>query len=333
MRLLPVRSGHIISLTYAADGTQLAARAEPWGRLWLWGLRVGQACLLKEQQNTGPVAFSPDGTLLAIGVERQVGLRDLTTDVERVCLPVGQHVPSCLAFTPDGRTIVSAGRDFPGATQVPFPCCRLWDVTSGRAQVLRAPLGALTVPIALASDASLVLWGDPPPRHAPAQLLLWHVAARMKVAWFRLAVLPKVVAFDRARTRLAVGAGDVVLLYDIRAAVAHIEAELNGTPWAPLTLPLRRPLVALRLPPVGPPRPLEGHVGTVEALAFSADGRWLFSGGRDRTVRRWDVETGRETATWDFGIGVVYSLAVAPDGMTAVAGGNAGRTLVWDLDE
>ena len=33
-----------------------------------------------------------------------------------------------------------------------------------------------------------------------------------------------------------------------------------------------------------------------------------------------------------FGDGALYSLAVAPDGMTAAVGGPDGRIVVWDLD-
>src|SRR5207237_383725 len=45
------------------------------------------------------------------------------------------------------------------------------------------------------------------------------------------------------------------------------------------------------------PAALRGHGGDVRALAFSADGRTLASGGADRTVRLWRVKDGAELGT------------------------------------
>jgi WD40 repeat protein len=76
---------------------------------------------------------------------------------------------------------------------------------------------------------------------------------------------------------------------------------------------------------------LKGHEDCVIVAAFTPDGRTLVTASWDRTIRTWDVETGRQTNSFDWGLGRMFTVAVAPDGMTAAAGGEQPHVVVWDL--
>ena len=70
----------------------------------------------------------------------------------------------------------------------------------------------------------------------------------------------------------------------------------------------------------------------VLALAFSADGRWLASGGTEGDVSIWDVAERREAHTLIGGSSErISALVFSPDGARLVAGGEAGSVEVWDL--
>jgi WD40 repeat protein len=75
------------------------------------------------------------------------------------------------------------------------------------------------------------------------------------------------------------------------------------------------------------------HQGKVSTLAFGPDGRTLYSGGWDGSVRMWDVDRHAERASFTWPVGNrVTALAVSPDGLRAAAGGDIGTVAVWDLD-
>ncbi|MDT9178410.1 MAG: WD40 repeat domain-containing protein, partial [Limnospira sp. PMC 1238.20] len=69
---------------------------------------------------------------------------------------------------------------------------------------------------------------------------------------------------------------------------------------------------------------LTGHSRGVNAVAIAPDGKRAVSASDDKTLKLWDLETGEVLATFT-GEGAMESCAVAPDGVTVVAGDKSGR--------
>ncbi|KAH0562075.1 hypothetical protein GP486_003227 [Trichoglossum hirsutum] len=75
---------------------------------------------------------------------------------------------------------------------------------------------------------------------------------------------------------------------------------------------------------------LEGHTGSVYAVAFSQDGSLLASGSRDHTVKLWNPSTGREVQTLYGHANPVKAVAFSHDGLLLASGSNDTTVRLWN---
>ncbi len=77
-------------------------------------------------------------------------------------------------------------------------------------------------------------------------------------------------------------------------------------------------------------RTLEGHRDDVLAVAFSANGKRLASGGADAEVRVWDSANGATLKALTGHAGAVSALAFSDDGRWLASAGHDGNVRLWD---
>jgi WD40 repeat protein len=72
-------------------------------------------------------------------------------------------------------------------------------------------------------------------------------------------------------------------------------------------------------------------IRTIFDVKFGSDGKTLASGSADKTIKLWDVRTGKETATLKGHTDFVYTVAFSPDEEMLASGGVDRTIILWDV--
>ena len=78
-------------------------------------------------------------------------------------------------------------------------------------------------------------------------------------------------------------------------------------------------------------RTFEGHTDRVESVCLTADGRFALSGGWDKMLKLWDVESGRCLRTQELEERV-DRVGLSSDGKYAISQCRTGKITKWFLD-
>jgi WD40 repeat protein len=356
-------TGHtkaVSAVVFAPDGHTLAAASDD-DTVILWDLthrdRPRQLGTPLTGQNAAATAFAPDGRTLATtaasGNDGTVTLWDLSDRdrPRRLGRPLTGHTEAvyALAFTPDGRTMVTASAD---------QTVRLWDLRDrNQARQVGPPLAGHTGGVYVAalardgqtlatagSDGTVIIWEMADLDRQVGPPLTGHTGEVWGVAF----------APD-GRTLAAAGAKGAVTMWDMteRDRPHQLGQPLTDTTarlWGLTIAPDGRTLATAngngtvslwdltdrdQPHPLG--QPLTGLADAVYAVAFARDGRTLAAAGADGTVILWDLTDRNQphplgqplTGHTDAALAVAF----APDGRTLATGSADGIVMVWDLTD
>jgi WD40 repeat protein len=76
---------------------------------------------------------------------------------------------------------------------------------------------------------------------------------------------------------------------------------------------------------------VRGHSDWVNSVTFSPDGKQAISGSNDKTIKLWDIVSGRVIRTFSGHSDRVNSVTFSPDGRQAVSGSDDKTIKLWDV--
>jgi WD40 repeat protein len=341
------KSAHVLD----KDKTQLAGHL--WGRLvdfempqiqvlveqakqsrnspCLWPLRANlerprEGCLrtlIGHTDRVEAVAIAPDGkTAISASYDYTLKIWDTETGTEVRTLTGHTSWVEAVAIAPDGKTAISASSD---------ETLKIWDTETGTEvrtltgrlsfvnAVAIAPDGKTA--ISASFDGSLKIWDTE--TGTEVRTLIGHTKSVYAVA----------IAPD-GKTAISASMDKTLKIWDIETGT-EVRTLTGHTSWvnAVAIAPDGKTAISasydytLKIWDTNSGRQLKtlrGHTNSVNAVAIAPNGLTAISASSDNTLKVWDLLSGKEVASFS-GDAEFDCCAIAPDGVTVVAGDRSGR--------
>jgi WD40 repeat protein len=325
---------HVYAVAFSPDGRILAC---PQRQIEFYDTVTGNKLRTLAGHDGGMtmcLAFSPDGKLLASGGhDNLVRVWEVATGREIHKLAGHTSAVRGVFFASDDRTLFSYGVD---------ESVRYWDVSQGRQQGCLDGMPANLRSLAVAANGQVLASG-----HEDGTIQLWSTTSRKK-----LVVLASggssvtVLALARDGSLLASGHVDGSIAVWQRATgkrLAHLRAgsfRVAALAFAPRGDVLASASIwdcGIRLwqATSGKELPIPpGHHGLIDLLAFSSDGKSLFSGSRDKVLLRWDLAGGISQSVLSWQNQGMERMVLSPD-QKKLASWQwwFGEVRIWNLDQ
>jgi len=353
LRSIPL-PGYAFSVAFAPNGKTLAVGI-PWtqedaGRVRLFDPATGAERILQPGHQTSihSIRFLDSTTMASIGADKKVCVWQTSGKLIREwTLP---NVP--LAISPDGKLVAAPG--------LPENLLELHDTSTGKLRHKLAghrngsgqPAAEVVTRVAFTSDGTRLAADT-----ESGDIFLWNFGKeKMESRW--AAAWPTALAISGDGETVVSGHWDCTLrLWDARSgrllrvlgkprekSFRLVVDRISSVAFAPhgksiAAAESRHGENVIHVWDLASGKELgqfQGHPpswreGWINTIAFSPDGKTLFSASVDKTVRLWDMATGKERRRLEGHRASVSALAVSPDGTRLASASKDCTVLIWDV--
>ena len=342
--------GIINCLRFAADGKHiLSGGRDKTARLW--DATTGKEVCLCEGHTDRicGVGFFPDGShLLTASNDKSVRIWDATTGKETKCAVkrfgpdesffmvnsrtgnagTRSKVPWHVVFSPNGQTAL--------ATSYNFATLMVWDIDTGK------QIGRLEG----TTENPHVIGFLPGGQQLRTGKRVWDLTTGDQiggVAW-DADEGSDIASSPDGRYILTSHKDKTLRLWDMNAGkeIRRIKKDLPDMQYAALTPGGKQLLVAgktsISLFDTSTAEKIRQFQGPmdkdrldIECLAISPDGHLAVTGGKDNTVRLWDLVTGKEIQSFQGHSGQITSVIFSPDNGQILSGSGDNTARLWDI--
>jgi WD40 repeat protein len=266
------------------------------------------------------VAVSKNGKFIASGgVDRTIKLWDAATGNELFTMSGHSEPISTLAFTPDGKFLVSACE-----RQI-----KIWDTSNGKeVRQVAEPGPQNRIPLLTVNDdgTKIVAWVQN--TYIEVYTLADGKQVKSKPVHERKVTC---LAFSNDGAWAALGSQDgSIRIWDIAKEARSPDFDLPAHQEAVndvLFTPDRKRIVtaaqdgqlrvwelaALKPDKSEPKQSVQAHKQRIRGLAMSPDGKSFATASYDNTVKLWDIDTLKELRSWDFKMPVIPGTSGDPE--------------------
>jgi WD40 repeat protein len=288
--------GTVIAV-FAVNAVQERNRADRQRNLALSAQIAAESEVLDSQEPLPASLLAVAAWRIARTAQARVSLLDVLAQPDHGVPLVGRPPAHAVAFSPDGRTLATAGAYYsPKAGSA-----RLWRVATRQLEgaLLKPDPGEITAVAFSPTNGTIMATAG-----LDGSARLWDTHTKRQIQWLRAGHLTSLtaVAFSPDGKVLATaGADGTARLWDLATG---------------------RQVGAFRA----------SRIGAVNAVAFSPGGKTLATAGADGTARLWNLATRSQIGTpLAVGIGGMNAVAFSPDGKTLATAGADGTARLWDV--